>query len=51
VVPISDQENDRFIYVCRCCGWWGLDPLRMDSPPIDETTSKFKRKRAGDDKP
>src|SRR5215211_3073761 len=24
VVPVSDYENDRFIYVCVDCGWWAL---------------------------
>jgi hypothetical protein len=46
VVPISDYANDRFIYVCVYCGWWGLDPLRMDCPPIDEMASTVARKRA-----
>jgi hypothetical protein len=46
VVPISDYEKDRFVYVCVYCGWWGLDPLRMDSPPTDETSSTLAQKRA-----
>jgi hypothetical protein len=37
VVAIQDYENDRFIYVCSFCGWWGLDPLRIDSPPTPST--------------
>src|ERR1700731_2211926 len=36
VVPMSDYQNDRFLYFCVHCGWWGFDPLRMDSPPTDE---------------
>lgn len=43
VVP--SLENDRFIYVCTNCGWWGLDPLRMESPPIGEA-ARFGRNRA-----
>ena len=30
VVPMQDYENDRFIYACTFCGWWGLDPLRIE---------------------
>jgi hypothetical protein len=44
VFPIT--ENDRFGYFCVYCGWWGFDPLRMDSPPTDEIRSTFARKRA-----
>jgi hypothetical protein len=44
VFPIA--ENDRFVYFCVYCGWWGFDPLRMDSPPTDEIRSTFARKRA-----
>jgi hypothetical protein len=32
VVPITDYENDRFIYACVFCRRWGLDPLRVDFP-------------------
>jgi hypothetical protein len=46
VIPISDYENDRFIHVCVYCGWWGLDPLRMDYPPTDEISSIIAPKRA-----
>jgi hypothetical protein len=46
VVPITDYEKDRFIYVCVFCRRWGLDPLRVDFPPNDEITSKIARKRA-----
>jgi hypothetical protein len=44
VFPIT--ENDRFVYLCVYCGWWGFDPLRMDSPPTDEIRSTFARRRA-----
>jgi len=36
VVPMSDYEHDRFLYVCVHCGWWGHDPLRMEFPATDE---------------
>jgi hypothetical protein len=47
VVPITDYENDRFIYACVFCHRWGLVPLRVDFPPTDEITSKIPRKHAG----
>jgi hypothetical protein len=47
VVPLSEYENDRFIYVCVFCHRWGFGPLRVDFPPTDEITSKIPRKRAG----
>jgi hypothetical protein len=39
VVPVSDDENDRFIYVCGHCGWWGSNPLRVDFRPNFEITT------------
>jgi hypothetical protein len=42
LVPNTDYENDRFIYVCAFCHRWGLSPLRVDFPPTDEITSKFR---------
>jgi hypothetical protein len=46
VVPIADDENDRFIYVCLSCHRWGFSPLRTDFPPTEEITSKMLRMRA-----
>ena len=40
VVPTQDYEKDRFIYVCIVCGWWGVDPLRIDSPPTPSTLKR-----------
>ncbi len=36
VIPLPDYEKDRVIYSCVYCGWWGLNPLRMEFPPTDE---------------
>jgi hypothetical protein len=40
VIPRADYANDRFTYVCVYCGWWGLDPLRIDSPPTGQTQKR-----------
>jgi hypothetical protein len=37
VVVIQDYENDRFLYACTVCEWWGFDPLRLASPPCSAT--------------
>jgi hypothetical protein len=31
--------HDGFAYVCEDCGWWGFNPCRMDSPPVQERTA------------
>lgn len=36
VVPTSNFEQDRFLYVCVHCGWWGYDPLQIQFSPKDE---------------
>ena len=43
---IPDYGKRPFGIFCVHCGWWGFDPLRMDSPPTDDIRSTFARKRA-----
>jgi hypothetical protein len=43
VVVIQDYENDRFLYTCTVCEWWGFDPLRLASPPAARPSSSSQK--------
>jgi hypothetical protein len=48
VMVIQDYENDRFLYACTVCEWWGFEPLRMASPPAARrSSSRHERPHSG----